>query len=193
MRSTVRRVLPLLVVALVVAASPVAAKKRPDFDAKEFRFAVNDLDGEPVRSSDPRFAGKVLVVTLWGTWCPPCITEIPTWIDLQERLGPRGLEVVAIAVEDASEPGPARRERLREFVAENDINYLVLDGQSSPDDRWPFPGLKEPLNLPIEVLIDRDGALVDIRYGYGYSKRWARRLERELTELLADVDGNPQH
>ena len=40
---------------------------------------------------------KVLLVDLWATWCPPCVGEIPTFIDLQERLGERGLVIVAIA------------------------------------------------------------------------------------------------
>jgi len=37
---------------------------------------------------------EVLYVTIWGTWCPPCLSEIPTFIDLQERYEEQGLEII---------------------------------------------------------------------------------------------------
>jgi hypothetical protein len=61
---------------------------------------------------------------------------------------------------------------------------LVLDGYAPVDTDEALPGLKNVKGFPVEVLIDRNGDPVDVRNGYGYSKRWARKLERELIELL---------
>ena len=77
-----------------------------------------------------------------------------------------------------------RRERLKAFVAEHDINYLVLDGRAPQDSDEALPGLRNVRGFPVEILIGRDGRPVDVRNSYGYSKRWARKLERELVRLL---------
>ena len=127
----------------------------------------------------------MLLIDLWATWCSPCVGEIPTFIDLQQRFGEQGLVIVAIAFESEDEEEESRRERLRAFVDQQDINYLVLDGQVPRDSDEPLPGLENVRGVPVEILIGRDGTLVAVRNGYGYSKRWARKLERELVELLA--------
>jgi len=179
------RLLLLLGLAVALGSSPAAGGgKQPYLEGDELTFAFLDLDGRTVRSSDPAFQGKVLLVDLWGTWCPPCVDEIPTLVDLQERLGERGLIVVAIAFEDEDEDGGSRREMLRAFVEQHRINYLVLDGQAPQDADEALPDLKNVRGFPVEILIGRDGRPVDVRNGYGYSKRWARKLERELVELL---------
>jgi thiol-disulfide isomerase/thioredoxin len=184
---TLRRstALPLaLLMVLLPGPGSEAGRKDPYLEGDRLEFAFDDLDGRPVRSSDPRFEGRVLLVDLWGTWCAPCISEIPTLVDLQERLGDRGLVIVAIAFEDEEEDPEARRANLREFAAQRGINYLVLDGRAPRDSDEALPGLQNVRGFPVEILVGRDGRVVDIRNGYGYKKRWARKLERELTELL---------
>jgi thiol-disulfide isomerase/thioredoxin len=178
-----RRIGWALVLIVVLALPALAGNKQPYVDG-ELKFAFLDLDGRTVRSSDPEFRGKVLLVDLWATWCTPCLGEIPTFIDLQERLGERGLVIVAIAFESEDEEEESRRQRLREFVEHHGINYLVLDGRAPRDSSEALSGLKNVQGFPVEILIDREGDPVDVRNGYKYTKRWARKLERELTELL---------
>jgi len=185
-------VLAAILLATTVAPDVGARKKEPFIDASPFVWAFHDLDGRTVRSTDAMFEGKVLLLDLWATWCPPCTSEIPTFIDLQERLADRGLVIVAVAFEDdALEPG-ARRELLKAFVEQRGITYLVLDGQSPQDTDEAFPGLENVTGFPVEILVGRDGKPVDVRNGYGYKKRWARELETELIELL-DARGGGSH
>ena len=172
-----------LVVAIVTVPVATQGAKGPFFEGEQIEFSLTDLDGQVVSSSDPRFEGRVLLIDLWATYCPPCLTEIPTFIELQERLGDRGLVVVGIAFEAEEDP-PERRTRLREFVEQREINYLVLDGgtwSALPDA---LPGLKGVRGMPVEIIVDRDHRVVEARNGYGYKKRWARKLEATLTELL---------
>jgi len=177
------RIQSALVLAAVLVSPALGGGKQPYVEG-ELTFAFADLEGRTVRSSDPELRGKVLLIDLWATWCPPCLEEIPTFIDLQKRLGERGLVIVAIAFESEDEEEQSRRERLRAFVEHHGINYLVLDGRAPVDSAEALPGLKNVKGFPVEILIDRNGDAVEVRNGYGYTKRWARKLERELIELL---------
>jgi thiol-disulfide isomerase/thioredoxin len=171
---------------LALATSVSAASQDPYTEVDVLTFEFPDLEGRTVSSSDPELRGKVLLIDLWATWCPPCISEIPTLIDLQQRLGERGLVIIAIAFESDDEKPEARRGRLREFVEHHGINYLVLDGGPSQEFDEALPELKNVRGFPVEIFIGRDGTVVDVRNGYGYKKRWARRLESELVGLLGE-------
>lgn len=176
---------------LSVVAAPAMAAKQPTVDGERLKFRLPALDGERVGLNDDRFAGKVVLVELWGTWCPPCLTEIPTLVDLQTRYRDAGLRIVAIAFENEEEPAERTR-RLREFVEERGINYLVLDGGTPETFEKALPSMRGVRGFPVEILIDRSGRVVTARNGYGYKKRWARKLEREIRELLAaDGRGSP--
>jgi len=179
-----RRIQLAFIVAVVLGSPALAGGKEPYVEGDALTFSFLDLEGRTVRSSDPEFRGKVLLIDLWATWCTPCLGEIPAFIDLQEQLGDRGLVIVAIAFESEDEDEESRRERLRAFVEHHGINYIVLDGRAPQDSSEALPGLKNVQGFPVEILIDRNGAPVDVRNGYRYTKRWARKLERELVELL---------
>ena len=168
-----------LVPALLV--SPAMARQ-PSVEEGKLQFRLPDLDGQIVSSTDSRFEDKVLLVNLWATWCPPCLSEIPTLIELQEQFGERGLVVVAIAFED--EDLEARRERLREFSRERGINYVVLDGGLPEDFDSTLPGVNDVSGLPVEILVNRAGQVVKARNSYGYKKSWVKKLTREIERLL---------
>src|SRR5215510_4053262 len=61
-------------------------------------FSLENDGGRAVRLADLR--GKVVVVNFWATWCPPCIEEMPSLDRFARTYAPRGVEVVAISVDD---------------------------------------------------------------------------------------------
>ncbi|MEX0607682.1 MAG: TlpA disulfide reductase family protein [Halofilum sp. (in: g-proteobacteria)] len=75
-------------------------------------------DGEPLALDS--FAGKIVVLKVWATWCPPCREEMPTLDALQDQLGGNEFEVVALSVDQA---GP---EAVRAFFLEIDTEHLAL-------------------------------------------------------------------
>jgi thiol-disulfide isomerase/thioredoxin len=180
-QATGRLVTALSLLALSVlagcASGPRVANDRLD-------FALPDLDQHEVRAADPRFAGKVLLVTLWGTWCPPCVSEIPTFNRLHATYADDGLVVVAIAFERAGD-GRERQAKLTAFAAEHGIRYLVLDGGTTADFSASLPMVEGVGGLPVEILVDRTGRVADCRNGYGYSDTWAAELEARIAALLA--------
>jgi thiol-disulfide isomerase/thioredoxin len=77
------------------------------------------LDGKRRRLAD--YAGKVMVVNVWATWCGPCRVEIPHLVELAGEFKQRGVEVIGLTTEDPAQDV----EKVREFVKEFKINYPV--------------------------------------------------------------------
>jgi thiol-disulfide isomerase/thioredoxin len=174
----------LLLLGLALAGGAVEGARGPALSSGRVEFQLTDLEGRTVSTSDPDLAGKVLLIDLWGTWCPPCLTSIPTFVELQERYGAEGLQVLGLAFERTE--GEARPEGLRRAVAKYGINYPVLLGGSPGDVTGVFPDLEGFGGFPVEILVGRDGRVRAVRNGYGYKKKWARRLDEEIRELLAE-------
>ena len=66
------------------------------------------------------FKGQVIMLNLWATWCPPCRSEIPDFIDLQNKYGADGLTIVAISLDTTG------LEEVQDFCEKNKVNYPVL-------------------------------------------------------------------
>src|SRR5262249_28335393 len=88
------------------------------------RFSFPDLDGKLVSNTDPQFRGKVVIVTIGGSWCPNCHDEAPFLVDLYKKYHGRGLEIVELSFE---EPDQLKNpERVRAFNKRYGIEYTVL-------------------------------------------------------------------
>lgn len=108
-----------------------------------------DLKGDPQPLAQWR--GKVLVVNFWATWCAPCREEIPVFVRLQERHGPRGLTFVGIAIDQP--------DKVASFAHEFRINYPMLIGNLETLELLRQVGNKAGV-LPYTLVIDREGNLV---------------------------------
>jgi cytochrome c biogenesis protein CcmG/thiol:disulfide interchange protein DsbE len=107
-------------------------------------FALTDLDGRKLILSDYR--GKVVLLDFWATWCGPCRTEIPHFVEMQNKYGPEGFQVIGISMDDAKP--------VRGFYQEYKLNYPVAVGDDKLADR--FGGV---LGLPVNFIIDRQGRI----------------------------------
>lgn len=96
----------------MVAIAALVVLERPT-EAPDVRFAT--LDGQRFSTADLR--GKVVLVTFWGTYCGPCLKEMPRIIEAHRRFAPRGFETVAVAVRQDEEAKVAAfaRERALPF------------------------------------------------------------------------------
>lgn len=106
---------------------------------KDFRFIR--ADGQAMTLTDVK--GRVVLVNLWATWCPPCVAEMPDLDRLQAMLGGPDFQVVAVSLDRG---GKAMVER---WNAQAGIKHLAIHNANPAD----FPGAL----LPTSILLDKQG------------------------------------
>ncbi|MEM9558441.1 MAG: redoxin domain-containing protein [Acidobacteriota bacterium] len=162
-------------------------------DEGRFSFSFPDLDGEVLSLDDPRFDDKVVLVNLFGTWCPNCNDEAPLLAAWAKRFRDQGLEIVGLAYEFT---GDLERDRkmVRRFRDRHAISYpLLLAGTSDKvDAAATLPDLDRVVAYPTSIFIGRDGRVRRIHSGFagpGTGRHHAElvaELESYLRELLAE-------
>ncbi len=162
---------------------------------REGRFAFHfpDLDGHEVASTDPRFAGKVVLVNVFGSWCPNCNDEAPFLAELYRRYHDRGLEIVGLAYEYTGDPA-RDASFVRKYAARHGITYpLLLAGTSDKKAAAKtLPDLTAVLAFPTSIFLGRDGRVRKIYSGYAgpgtgaHHKELVAEWEKLLGGLLAE-------
>jgi thiol-disulfide isomerase/thioredoxin len=148
----------------------------PDDEARVIRFAAHpqdappfmapDLDGQAV--STAAWKGKVVLLTFWATWCPPCRAEIPMLIHLKDLYKDR-LEIVGVSLDD----DPAAQ--VKAFTTNNRFNFpVVMATREIIRDYGGVPA------LPTTFVINPDGKVVQKHIGLYRSSVY----EGEIRALL---------
>ena len=143
-------------------------------------FAVPDLHGQAVRLS--AFRGKVVLLNLWTTWCPPCREEMPSLERLHARLGARDFQLLAVSEDEEG------RRAVEPFVREMQLSFPVLvDPEHQVGDRYAVTG------YPETFLIDRTGRVVQHVIGPRdwASPEWVRTLEALMSAGGVDAASGP--
>jgi thiol-disulfide isomerase/thioredoxin len=158
-----------------------------------FRFRFPDLRGRLVGNDDPRFKGKVVLVDIFGTWCPTCHEGMPGLIELYNRYHGRGLEIVGLAFEvtgDTAVDAPLVRRYRDKFR----IRFpLLLAGTNDVEGiEEALPQLRGAGAFPTIVFLGRDGRVRRVHAGFhglaarDQQRRQARELEEEIERLLSE-------
>jgi thiol-disulfide isomerase/thioredoxin len=147
------------------AALP-SATTVPD-SAGPLELAAVDLDGRSVSLRDPRFAGKVVIVTVSGSWCPNCHDEAALLDELYAGYRERGLEIVSLMFEYPKDPGTVRS-AVQRFAATHGIEYpLLLGGTVNAESlERALPQLSGVHAYPTTLFVDRQGRLRRVHAGF---------------------------
>lgn len=144
----------------------------PGAPAPDFRAVT--LDAQPVAKGIADYRGDVVLLNLWATWCGPCEWEMPSLEALHRDFGPRGLKVVAVAVDD-----PGFEQRVRDFVARKGLTFEILsEGSGKIESDY------EARGIPATYLIGRDGV---IRKRVAGASDWNSDANRALVAQLLGV------
>lgn len=158
----------LLIAFLLYAVSSVSAAETPGKIAigekPPILIGIN-MDGDAVETS--QFAGKVLVVTFWASWCGPCMKELPMLEGIQKVAGKDRIQVVAINIEDRDKFRKISR-ALSSFTLQFTHDY----GKKSSDAY----GVK---GIPHMLIVGGDGKVIAVHRGYS---------ERALDGIVSEVN-----
>jgi thiol-disulfide isomerase/thioredoxin len=148
-----------------------------------FRFP--DLNGKLISSTDPEFAHKAVIVSIGGSWCPNCQDEAPFLESLYRKYHSRGLEIVELSFEEASQrDNPAR---LRAVIQRYGITYPVLLAGTPDQLAATFPQVTHLDCWPTTFFVGRDGQVKAIHTGYAGPATGADNLELEA-EVTTEVE-----
>lgn len=158
-----------------------------------FHFDFPDAAGQRVTLADPRFRGKVVVVNLFGSWCPNCNDEAPLLSAWSHRFRDQGLEIVGLAFEYTGK-ADRDREQVRRYAARHAIDYpLLLAGTSDKKKAAAaLPDLTRVAAFPTTLFIGRDGKVRKIHSGFAgpgtgsHHAELVAELEGLIQQLLAE-------
>jgi len=158
-----------IIAALFLASACHAQKKATETGPKAPNFTLEELNGKVVHLSD--FKGKVVLLNFFGTYCPPCRMEIPGFVELQKEFGPKGFQVIGVAVDQ----NPLLV--LPRFIQIYHINYPVLCATDKV--------LRDYGNIyaiPVTVLISRDGIILKRYVGMVTERTLIPEIKKALKE-----------
>jgi|APSaa5957512535_1039671.scaffolds.fasta_scaffold84768_2 thiol-disulfide isomerase/thioredoxin len=134
----------------------------------DLSFSLKDMHGGDVLLSD--YAGKVILLDFWATWCGPCRVEIPGFIELYDAYEDQGLVILGVSIDDPVDA-------LLFYAEEMEMDYPVLIGDGRDDVKDSFGPL---VGFPTTVLIDREGNICHSHSGFAPKERF----ESEILSLL---------
>ncbi|MCK5420235.1 MAG: TlpA family protein disulfide reductase [Desulfobacterales bacterium] len=120
-------------------------------------FSLPGLDGRMVSLTD--YKGKVVLLNIWATWCPPCVEEMPSMEKLYQELQGEGFEILAVSIDESG------AQDMLPFMKKHKLSFPALI-----DSKGTLKGLYQTTGVPESFIIDKDGILVEKVIG---PRNWA--------------------
>jgi len=145
-----------LAISLLMLLAACSAEQQGDDHARPVKgkpmptFAMQTLDGDVVKSR-AQFAGKVIVLNVWATWCPPCRKEMPDLIRLSRLLPSNRFAVIGLAVDENPDD-------VRAFIEQQRIPFPIFWDKGGKQVAAPILGT---FKYPETYIINRRGVLIE--------------------------------
>jgi peroxiredoxin len=147
--------------------TPEITRIEPGARAPDYTVArVTSDDSVSVRD----YRGRVVLLNLWATWCPPCEQEMPSMERLYQEMGPQGLEVVAISIDQLTP------EAVRQWADERGLSFTVLQDRSGRIQQ-----VYQTTGMPESFVVDREGVIVKKVIG---ATEWDHPAQKALFRRL---------
>jgi cytochrome c biogenesis protein CcmG, thiol:disulfide interchange protein DsbE len=163
----VRRFLALTAtLAIAILVGCYSGSRPPRIGSPAPDFTVQDAERKVTLSE---FRGQVVVLNFWATWCPPCVEETPSLVQMNDRLKNKGITLVGVSVDvDA--------DAYHRFVKDHKIEYVTVRDVDQKSNN-----LYGTFKFPETYIIDRNGTL---RRKFIGPVDWN---SREITEFLSKL------
>lgn len=137
--------------------------------AKTEDFEMPLVSGGSFRLSD--HTGKVIIMNIWATWCPPCHDETPDFVELYNQYKEDGLLILGVSIDEQG------RSVVEPFMEKYEVNYpMIIDDGTVMDKYGPTMG------MPTSYILDKEG---NLRY-FAVGALTNRELEPKIQRLLSE-------
>lgn len=164
----------LVVVGVLTAGAVMAVKLSPDIFPVEVGSRAPDFTAADLATGDPvtlaSYRGQVVLLNVWATWCEPCRVEMPSMERLYQELGPQGLKIVAVSIDEA---GP---DVVREFQREYGLTFQILHDRSRAIER-----IYQTTGVPESFVLNREGRIMKKVIG---ATEWDSPVNKDLIRRL---------
>ncbi|MDO4869735.1 MAG: TlpA disulfide reductase family protein [Bacillota bacterium] len=116
-------------------------------------FQTTDLEGNTVQSEDLFAKNEITMINIWGTFCGPCINEMPELEEINREYADQGVAIVGLLV-DVTESDDSMLPDAQEIIEDTGVTYPSLKGWDGFEDQLPAPG------VPMTYFVDSSGKLV---------------------------------
>ena len=130
-------------------------------------FSFPDLDGKMTSLKDEKYKDKIVILQIFGTWCPNCMDETRFLSDWYHKNQAQGVEIIGLAYEIKSEFEYAR-DRVLTMKEKLDVPYdfLIAGTSSTKSASESLPMLNKVMSFPTSIIIDRKGKVRRIHTGF---------------------------
>jgi peroxiredoxin len=138
----VRRAFVLLAILTVLLPGCYRGSRPPRIGTAAPDFTLQDADRKVILSE---FRGKVVVLNFWATWCGPCVEEMPSLVQLQQRFKNKGVTVLGVSID-------VDGDAYHKFLKDYKIDFLTV---RDPDQK--ASNVYGSFKWPETYIIDREG------------------------------------
>jgi thiol-disulfide isomerase/thioredoxin len=158
---------------------------------EKIEFSFPDVNGKPVTLSDEKYKNKVVILQLFGTWCPNCMDEtkfLAPWYDQNKQ---RGVEIIGLAYERKDDFSYASN-RVKKMIDKFNVSYdFVIAGTNDKEKAsGTLPQLNRVVAFPTTIFIGKDGKVKRIHTGFSgpgtgiYYEQFVQHFNETVNELL---------
>jgi len=136
--------LSLACIFLVILSGCYSGSRPPRIGSNAPDFTVQDSDRSVTLS---QYRGQVVVLNFWATWCPPCVEEMPSLVEMQRRMKAKGVTVIAVSMD-------VDQDAYKQFLKDHNVNLLTVRDPNQKSNT-----LYGTFKFPETYIIDRSGVM----------------------------------
>jgi cytochrome c biogenesis protein CcmG/thiol:disulfide interchange protein DsbE len=140
----VRRASLIIGLLTLLIAGCYSGSRPPRIGTPAPDFSVQDSDRQVALS---QLRGQIVVLNFWATWCPPCVEEMPSLVELQHKMKDRGVTVLAVSVDEDDSA-------YHQFLKEHAVDLLTVRDAAQKSNN-----LYGTFKFPETYIIDRNGIM----------------------------------
>jgi len=158
---------------------------------EKLEFSFPDVNGNKISPSGERYKNKVLILQIFGTWCPNCMDETKFLSRWYKKNRDRGVEILGLAYErkDDFQYASGRVKKMKEKLGV-DYDFVIAGTSDKAKASESLPALNQVFAFPTTIFIGKDGKVKHIHTGFTgpgtgvYYEQYIQRFNETVNELL---------